>query len=248
MVWHPEKISVDLTEANKIKSEKIKEETRIPYGNTINTLINLFCEIPEEIRADMIDFSKAKVRMLLDQMDRSGEFDRIELFKKAQKYMDIMTFFNNGNEISVDQIKRKSVMKTILVKNGTIICPRDWIVVNPDQADQCEYAGVVECRNAERYGIPHFLFLTNTKYASDYSAQEIDHIDTLCAQESPLLAKAVANQVPLIADSEHPGEYLNVKEHLASPLIGHFHLYEHGDPCYPADYKPPYGAMIVRNR
>ncbi|MFR3625288.1 MAG: hypothetical protein ACLTU1_16900 [Blautia wexlerae] len=242
------KMSIDLSEDNKIKLEKIKAETRTPYGNTINTLIDTFCELPEELRANMIDFCKTKVQILLDQMDKSGAFEVEVLSAKIQKYMNIMTFFNNGNEIRIDQIKREPVMKTIPVKNGTVICPQDWIVVNLDQADQCEYAGVVECRNAERYGIPHFLFLTNTKYASDYSDQEIDHIDTLCAQESPLFAKALANQVSLIADPEHPGEYLNTKEHLASPFIGHFHLFEHGDPCYPADYKPPYGAMIVRNR
>ena len=242
------KMSIDLSEENKIKLEKIKEETRRPYGNTINILIDTFCDLPEEISEDMINFCKAKVRMLLDQMDKSGEFEVEVLSSKIQKYLDIMTFLNNGNEISIDQIKREPVMKTILIKNGTVICPRDWIVVNPEQADQCEYAGVVECRNAEWYGIPHFLFLTNTKYASDYSDQEIDHIDKLCAQESPLFARAVANQVSLIADPVRPGEYLNAKKHLTSPLVGHFHLYEHGDPCYPADYKPPYGAMIVRNQ
>ena len=196
----------------------------------------------------MIDFCKAKVRILLDQMDKSGEFEVEVLSTKIQKYLRIMTFFNNGNEIRSDQIKREPVMKTIPVKNGTIICPQDWIVVNPDDANASEYAGVVECRNANIYGIPHFLFFTDVKYANQYDEQELAHIDELCAQKSQQFAKALNNQVSLIDDPEHPGEYLNVKEHLSSPFIGHFHLYEQGDPCYPAGYKPPYGAMIIRNQ
>lgn len=247
MAFGGKKLSIDLPDSNRIKLEKIKEETRTPYGSTINTLIDTFCDLPDEISQDIIDTCKAKVRSLLDQMDKAGGFELADISAKVQKYLDIMAFLNHGQAISIDQIKREPEMKTISIKNGSVIYPANWIVVNADQATQCEYAGVVECRNAERYGIPHFLFFTNEKYAKDYSQQEKTRINRLCAYASRLFADAEKQQVPLVADPEHPGEYLNSKEHLDSPYIGHFHLYEQGDPTYPSDYNPPYGAMVVRN-
>lgn len=38
------------------------------------------------------------------------------------------------------------------IKNGVLICPKDWIVLNPEEAKNMEYAGVVECRNSEVFG------------------------------------------------------------------------------------------------
>ena len=50
-------------------------------------------------------------------------------------------------------------MQKIPMDNGFLICPDDWIIVNPEQAESSSYACVVECRNAGKFGLPHLLVL-----------------------------------------------------------------------------------------
>ena len=46
---------------------------------------------------------------------------------------------------------------------GTLIIPDrpDWILLNPEQAGTATGAEVVEIRNGQRYGAPHFVHLDN---------------------------------------------------------------------------------------
>jgi len=247
MIVGGKKLSIDLPEENRKKLEQIKEKTRIPYGGTINTLISTFCDLPDKMRVDLSDFCIAKLQTLCDQMDRAGGFEREELSVTIKRYLKILSFINDGKSFSLDAIKRKPRMTTISIKDGIVIYPEEWIVVNPDVSAQCRYAGVVECRVTDDVRIPHFLFLTNKKYAREYTDQEISQINRLCAYKSQLFAKVQAMQVQLIPDPNNAGRYLNEKEYLDSPQIGYFHLCVQGDPACPSDYDPPYGAKIIRN-
>lgn len=241
------KLSIDLPDENRRKLEQIKEKTRTPYGGTINTLISTFCDLPDGMRSDLSDFCTTKLQTLCDQMDRAGQFELEELSTTAKRYMDIMSFINDGIPVSLDAIKRKPRMTTISIKDGVVVYPEEWIVVNPDVALERRYAGVVECRDADGTRIPHFLFFSDKKYSREYSEQEIAQINRLCAYASRVFAHVQERQVKPVPDPDHPGRYLNEKEYLDSPQIGHFHLYEQGDPTYPSDYDPPYGAKIIRS-
>lgn len=247
MIIGGKKLSIDLPEENRRKLEQRKEKTRIPYGGTINALISTFCDLPDNIRSDLSDFYTAKLQTLCAHMDRAGDFEREELKITIKRYMEMLSFINDGIPINLDAIKRKPKMTTISIKDGVVIYPEEWVVVNPDVAAQCRYAGVVECRVTDDVHIPHFLFFTNNKYAREYSKQEITQINRFCANESKQFAKVLAMQVQLVPDPDHPGTYLNEKEFLDSPKIGYFHLYVQGDPTCPSGYDPPYGAKIIRN-
>ena len=246
MIIGSKKLSIDLSDENRRRLEQIKEKTHTPYGGTINTLISTFCGLPDDMRSDLSDFCTAKLQMLCDQMDRAGGFELVEISATAKKYMDILSFFNDSAPVNLDTIRRKPRMETISIKDGVVVYPEDWIVVNPDAASKCRYAGVVECRNSDGSQIPHFLFFSDKKYAREYTDQEIAHINRICAHTSQIFAYMQERQVKPVPDPNQPGKYLNEKEYLDSPKIGHFHLYEQGDPTYPSDYDPPYGAKIIR--
>lgn len=238
------KLSIDLKNENQIKLEKIKKESRSPYGSTINSLIKTFCDLPEEIRADMTTFCEYKIQSLCKQMNiaKGYELERTTLL--TEKYIDIITFFS-GTTVSLEAIVSKPKMNTIAIKGGTIIFPDDWIVINPNAAKFFTNAGVVECREACGLRAPHFLFFTNE--TKKFSREEIERINMLCAKASPVFEKILKLQVHLVEDPDRPGKYLNEKEFLASPQIGHFFLYEQDDPSYPSEYEPPYGARIIRH-
>ena len=238
------KLSIDLTNENQIKLEKNKKESRSPYGSTINNLIKTFCDLPEEMRSDMIAFCESKIQFLCQQMDiaKGYELERTTLL--AEKYIDIITFLK-GTTVSIETIKSKPKMSTIAIKGGTVIFPDDWIVINPNTANFFSNAGVVECREACGLRAPHFLFFTNE--TQKFSKLEIERINMLCAKASPIFEKILKLQVHLIEDPDHPGKYLNEKEFLNSPQIGHFFLYVQDDPSYLSEYEPPYGARIIRH-
>ena len=128
------------------------------------------------------------------------------------------------------------------MKDGYLIIPKEWIVLNEEDAMYCRYAGVVECRNSAKYGIPHFVFFTHAEYGRDY---DTDLINEMCCNAWPKFKDIMAQQVEPIKDPEKPGEYLNVQEHLASPYIGYFSIDE-ADSGLRDIEDMPYGAMIVR--
>lgn len=247
------KLTIDLSDCNKEILEKIKTERRMPYGNTINSLIDAFCEIPESVKKELLTFIKTRIKALYKEMDVAEDFLFRDLAMQSEAYIEIATFLNDGRRISIESIESEPTLTKYPVRNGILICPDDWIVLNPEQADVMMYAGVVECRNSENFGkenfgekIPHFVFFSNKKYAKEYDNYYTDHINKLCVQMWPNFQKVIESQVEPIDDPERPGYQLNAEEWMKAPTIGHFSVYEHGDPIYGTKYEPPAGARIIR--
>ncbi len=247
------KLTFDPTSQNKEILEKIKFERRISYGNTINCLISTFCNIPENVKKELLDFIKVRVKKLNKEMDVAGEYLFKELEEQSQSYMEIATFLNDGERISLESIESEPILKKYPIKDGILICPDDWIILNPEQADTMSYAGVVECRNSENFGrknfgrvIPHFLFFSNMKYGKEYDEYYTNHIDELCVNVWPDFQKIIDSQVEPIYDPEKPGRPINEEEWINAPSIGYFAIYEHGDPRFGPNYKPSTGARIIR--
>lgn len=101
-------------------------------------------------------------------MDVADDFLFKDLATRSQAYIGIATFLNDGRRISIESIEAEPTLTKYPVKNGILICPDDWIILNQEQADVMMYAGVVECRNSENFGkenfgekIPHFVFFSN---------------------------------------------------------------------------------------
>lgn len=247
------KLTIDLSERNKEILEKIKTERRMPYGNIINNLIDTFCEIPESVKKELLTFIKPRIKALYKEMDVAEDFLFRDLAMQSQAYIDIATFLNDGRHISIESIETEPTLTKYPVRDGILICPDDWIVLNPEQADVMMYAGVVECRNSENFGkenfgerIPHFVFFSNKKYGKEYDNYYTDHINKLCVQVWPNFQKVIESQVEPIDDPERPGYQINAEEWMKAPTIGHFSVYEHGDPIYGTNYEPPAGARIIR--
>lgn len=68
------KLSFDLTDENAETLKAIKNESRVPFGQTINSLIELFCRIPADVNAELLAFCKEKIKELYTEMDRAGEY------------------------------------------------------------------------------------------------------------------------------------------------------------------------------
>lgn len=240
------KLTIDLSEKNRVILEKIKAENRSPYGTTINTLIDTFCEIPNSVKKELLSYIKPKIRNLYREMDGASEYSFKELSEKAQAYMDIATFLNNGNTLSMNEIDNATTMVRYPMRDGYLICPDNWIIVNPEQAEKSTYAFVIECRNAGKYKIPHLLVFINRKSSDDYSDMEKKVFLSECCKVYPRFSDILALQVDPIDDPDNPGYTLNAQEWLDAPNIGYYDIYVQGDPKFPAGFKPVLGARIVK--
>ncbi len=240
------KLSIDLTDENADTLEAIKREQRIPFGQTINSLIELFCRIPSDVNAELLSFCKEKIKELYEEMDRAGEYEYQALMNKSQIYQNLTMFLNRGRRISIDSIESKPKMQKIEMLNGVLICPNDYIILNKEAAEYCKYASVVEVRNA-KFGVPHFLYF-HSKEANAYTDSDCKIIEDLCVKEWPRFQEIINSLVEPIPDptAEHKWQYLNAKEVNEAPQIGHFGIYIQGDSRYPRNYAPPMGTRIIR--
>ena len=238
------KFSMDLSGDNKEAVDRTTENYGMRYGPFINLLIQTFCRMPKSMKKTFLDFCIVKCQELNEQILTAGAMEKKELEKEKSRYLEVARILNDGCEINKNEVDNDPTMTKIAIKNGYLIIPRNWILLNPEQSKDCLFAGVVECRNSDKFGIPHFCFFTDKKYASDYDKAYTNRIDKLCCKKWPEFENVIKNQVELIPDPEHKGQYLNEKEHLASPVIGHFSILATDDELYDAD--PPCGAMIVR--
>lgn len=123
---------------------------------------------------------------------------------------------------------------TDLNNTGTLRSPVNWIILNPLASRHCREAYVIEMRHSAKYGIPHFVYLTNTRSANEINEEEIYR---LCCEAWPSFQEKVLNkQVKHI-----PG--VNDEEWWASPGIWISRIDEYeGDSI--DNY--PCGAMIIR--
>lgn len=240
------KLSFDLSDENAEILESIKSEQRTPFGQTINSLIGLFCKIPPDVNTELLDFCKERIKELYEEMDRAGEYEAQTLMNKSQTYQSLAMFLNRGRRISLDSIESKPKMQKIEMLNGILICPNDYIILNKEDAQYCEYASVVEVRNA-KFGVPHFLYF-NSKEVNAYTDSDCKIIEELCIKEWPRFQEIINSLVEPIPDpsAEHKWQYLNAHEVNEAPQIGHFGVYVQGDSRYPSSYKPPMGTRIIK--
>ena len=241
------KLSFDLTDENAETLEAIKQEQRTPFGQTINSLIELFCRIPADVNGELLTFCKERIKELYEEMDRAGEYEAQALMNKSQTYQNLAMFLNRGRRISIDSIESKPKMQRIDMLNGCLICPSDYIILNRDDAEFCDYASVVEVRNA-KFGVPHFVYF-HSKEANEYKDYDYEMIEKACVKEWPRFQEIIDSLVEPIPDPNADSKwvYLNQKEVDEAPQIGHFSIYIQGDPRYPSNYKPPMGTRIIRN-
>jgi len=240
------KFSLDVNGDNKEVLDELTVNYNIKYGPMINKIISTFCRMPGSIRKVIEKACLNEYNRLTEELENvTEEFHRQPLEKERDSYMDILQLINKGTYEFSDAESDVKKMKKICLADGYLIIPADWIVVNPERASSSRYAAVLECRNSEKYGVPHFIYLNNFKYGRDYTDSMEEEFYSLCKKKWGKFTEIqkLSNKNKLVPDPDNKGQYLNIKEYLAAPIIGLFSIEEQGERPYG---EAPYGAMIVR--
>lgn len=240
------KFSLDVSGDNKEVLDEITSNYNLKYGPIINKIISTFCLMPKSIKKVIEKACLNEYNRLTEELKNlTEEFHRQPLVQEQDFYMDILRLMNKGTYEFANEEPPEKTMKKIRLCDGYLLIPSDWIVVNPERAESCRYATVLECRNSKKYGVPHFIYLNNCQYGRDFTNDMERDFFNLCRKQWNKFTEIeeLSNKNKLVPDPDNKGQYLNAKEYLAAPSIGLFSIAEQGDRSIG---EPPYGAMIVR--
>lgn len=138
--------------------------------------------------------------------------------------------------------------KTILLANGLVSIPEDWIVVsNPFGLDsEATDLAVVESLNWEKYKVPHFAVLVN---AVRLTVENCDKIIEACCEVYPALTDIVEMQIdpPMTTPDSDPYYWEKVELYQASPYLGVFRVAATDDDFYDPDHHYPFNVIVFRN-
>lgn len=120
-------------------------------------------------------------------------------------------------------IRSHDMDQRIMLQNGTVIVPKDYIFIEETASRRANYAGVVAEKNGS---IPYFFFLSEKPIAEMKEADE-EKIYELCSQLDARVGKIHKQEVE--AEFDENGRLKNAKKWLDSPRLGIFAVPEVND-------------------
>ena len=165
------KFTLNVIGENKEVLDELTENYMLKYGPMINKIISTFCRMPKGIKKVIEKACLAEYNRLTTEIEHTDEdsFHRAPLVQERDSYMEILRLLNGGIYETHEEKDEEPTMKKIKLADGYLIIPSDWIIVNPERAEHCRYAAVLECRNSAKYGVPHFIYFNDFRYACDYT-------------------------------------------------------------------------------
>jgi hypothetical protein len=240
------KFSLDVSGDNKKTLDNLTANYMLKYGPMINKIIGTFCRMPDSIKKVIAKACLTEYKKLTVALEKTPDgFHRQPLEQERESYLDILKLINDGIYVVPDEDSADNTMKKVKLADGYLIVPNDWIVVNPERAETCRYAAVLECRNSAKYDIPHFIYLNNYKRGNQYTNDMKEQFYSLCRKIWPRFSEIeeLNKKNQPVPDPDNEGYYLNLEAYMNAPIIGLFSIDEQGDNL---TGKYPYGAMIVR--
>lgn len=238
------KISINVLGENVDIIERLTMNSGYKMSPLINKIIKTVCNMPDVQRRAIEQTCLKEYANINELLENTNEeFTRKKLIEDQEQLAD-MLWLMNGCSYKIDKkVISLNNMTRIELSNGYLIYPKEWIVTNPEEAEQCRYAIVLECKNSTIYQVPHFIYLTEYNFGEcntdDLREKIYDRCRKIWVRFSEIEELNEKNK--LIPDPNNPNCYLNLKEYMKLPIINLFYVSEEGK-----NDEYPYGAMIVR--
>ena len=240
------KFSLDISGSNKSFLDSLTENYGLKHGPMINHIIKTIFTMPSRMINAIDNACLAEYHIILSELEQAeyNSLHRLKLETELNSFNEFLKLIHNGIFSAKEKVINEPGMQCIELADGHAILPEEWIIVNHEMAKNCKEVAILECRNAQKYNIPIFVYFTNIKYAKDYDENMCEDFYSRCQMLWPNFAeiRELSDRNELKRDPDYPGNYLNVEAYLNAPTIGLFNLYEESE--YPGEQ--PYGAKIVR--
>lgn len=255
-MFEKKKMSIDFTLPEHRLVKEYADERNESSSSIINSLVATFLPLKPSIKQKLYDFCMDNYGKSINELQNTSSFDEQDAAVEASQWINLARYFKLNDKES-EELKGSN-MKRVMLKDGYLIIPKDFIVLNDTvaPAEECMYAGVVEARNGSKYGIPHFVFFSNYKYGREYDDELETKVYEACEKAYPDFKKFFNMQIKMPnsasgEDWQDPEFLKKMDEWDKAPTFALFHIVEKGDPIYwnsiNPNYEPPYNAMIVRS-
>lgn len=238
--------SIDLMEKSKI-NYFLTNKKKASNSLIVNNLIKKILGCPNSLSVEIIKSLNSLVEhySLLLFNKNHDRFIIEDYNKKIELLNEIIMLFNTYKTTKEDKMR-----KIKLSNNRSIVFPENWIIINKENALKSTEGYVLECRNHEKYNIPHFLILgdekamKNGEYTNEFKTNFYKRI----LDVFPDFQYVLDNQIESVMKN---GKIENYDEYESSPTIGIFKVINSEDlkkmRIFDKRYEPPYGAVVEIN-
>ena len=235
------KTTIDINDNNyeMIKEQKKKSGYRIT--DTVNaalaTTIDATYRMKDALAATCIEIV---IRCNRD-MTTASRFEKDELYRtieKAKQMYELLMY----KPMPADALKNYGLVRYD-ISDGYIIVPDEWLFINADKmkSEEYKYPFILEFRNDQRYGIPHFVYLHDSDIMSK---DDCERALNKAVKVFPKLSDILKLRVEPIYKDSKKIEMLNRDEWLTAPTPGFFLMYDSDE----ANAKSLYGEEWHRFR
>lgn len=254
-MFEKKKMSIDFTLPEHRLLKDYADNRNESSSSIVNSLVGTFLPLKPSVKQKLCDFCMEQYGESIKELQNASSFDEQDAAIEGAQWLNLGRYFKLTDAESAEL--KNTNMKRVMLKDGYLIIPKDFIVLKDTiaPAEECMYAGVVEAKNWSKFGIPHFVFFSNYKYARDYDDELETKVYEACEKEFPSFKKFFNMQVQMPKlespkDWQDPEFLKKMEEWDTAPTFGLFNLVEKDDPHYwnsiNPNYEPPFGAMIVR--
>lgn len=238
------KLGTTVQEQTAREIEKLRESKpdsiRTP-GEAVDFVFNLITGLDPEVARDLDRTCIRRISSLSDEMNRlrpdgSEELSVNSNRLKRDQFVALHEYLSM--QYKEDEEVIMGMKRVDLIDGSYAVFPSSWLLLESEEnAGYCTQVGIIEIRGGVKYDAPHFVFFHNGEF-------DKKHLLEQAIKVWPRMKEVMRDEVKLVADDD--GNYLNMNEHLAAPIICYFNLI---DTSYyqSAETEPPYGAMIYRN-
>lgn len=182
-----------------------------------------------ELRDCICSFCFSRLRQIDDELSVIPKpLYRQKLINEKNYYTHYLELIH---EITLDVRFNDRFLINIELNTGTLKIPSDWVVVNPDDAANCEYAFVLESRYEEK-DFPYFVILVSSSAPDVMTKIDPEILNTdLLKDVILLLKKKIKKYYSKELDLEKVFNIYSIPSFSAKKI----------------DKSVPFGAMIIKS-
>lgn len=238
------KTTVSFTPSNIKAATHEAKKIGTTFARYTNYLISLALDIPPRVQGELSVFCTAQA----SGVDEQNSLYWMYRARKIQdSYKELAVFWAQRSPYNSE---KTTSLKRIEMKNGYIVYPPDWVVLDGVQCDAKDSvrACVIEIKNGQKYDMPHFLFFTNKDLGDPFTKDEENSVYLSCIKAVPNFIEVLRDGVDRPTMPITDPKYKEASERfLASPIPGIFYIPATDDPYYYMQDEPPFECRIVRN-
>ena len=223
----------DIEIIKEFKQEYLEKTGAVRLSNSavLGMLLSTFGKLSSDTRQIIAECCKQNTYEIIGKCNPKDQFTYKETQRVINELQNIMFYMTYGKEVDLN----KSGMKTIKINTGYAEVPDEWIELKLFEPSEADSVYVLEFRNGDKYGYPHFVFGAKgtPDYFRDLVFREISKVD-------PKFKQALfENKTDAYSSSNREDAYES------APIPGFFKIADADDNIPDTEY--PYGAKFFRS-